>query len=206
MSQYAFFLDQTRCTGCKTCVIACKDKYDLGVGVSPRKVYECTGGETVRDESGCFSTTCFSYYLSLACNHYADPICMQVCPTMAMGKDEETGLVSIDARRCIGCGYCHLSCPYSAPKVDRSKGRSVKCDGCKDRVALGEKPSCVLACPARALAFGTVEEMAALGERANIAPLPEPSDTVPNFFIKSSRDARLPGSPEVIVSNPLEIR
>lgn len=205
MVQQAFYLDGTRCTGCKTCVIACKDKYDLGPGISPRKVYECTGGETLRDDAGCFSTTCFNYYISIACNHCTDPVCVQVCPTMAMRKDEGTGLVTVDAKRCIGCGYCHLSCPYNAPKVDRSKGRSVKCDGCKDRVAVGEKPACVLACPARALAFGPVSEMSDRGERARIAPLPDPLATVPNLFIKASRDARPSGSKEVAIANPLEV-
>ena len=92
-----------------------------------------------------------------------------------MHKDAETGLVSVDADKCVGCGYCHMACPYNAPKVDRSKGHSVKCDGCAERVAAGEKPVCVEACPARALDFGTVEEMSKVGERGNIAPLPEPS-------------------------------
>ena len=44
---------------------------------------------------------------------------------------------------CIGCGYCALSCPYRAPKVDRDAGRSVKCDGCTRRVAEGGAPVCV---------------------------------------------------------------
>ena len=57
---------------------------------------------------------------------------MEVCPTGAMGKNE-LGLVSVDEHRCIGCGYCALSCPYHAPKVDRTVGHSVKCDGCSQR-------------------------------------------------------------------------
>ena len=140
MSQQAFFFDGTRCSGCKTCMFACKDAYDLDVGTAYRRVFEYTGGDTVRNGDGTFGSTCFSYNVSVACNHCDDPVCVRVCPTEAMHKDEQTGLVSVNDRHCIGCGYCHLSCPYSAPRVDRVKGHSVKCDGCIERVAAGEKP------------------------------------------------------------------
>jgi anaerobic dimethyl sulfoxide reductase subunit B (iron-sulfur subunit) len=122
-----------------------------------------------------------------------------------MHKDADTGLVSVDAAKCIGCGYCHMACPYNAPKVDRSVGHSVKCDGCTDRVAAGLAPICVGACPLRALAFGPAEEMAVLGERAAIAPLPEPRYTNPNLYIKSNPDAKPAGSTDGAVRNLLEV-
>lgn len=205
MTQYAFYFDGTRCTGCKTCEMACKDFKDLSIGFAYRKVYEVTAGETVRDENGCISTTCVSYPFSMSCNHCDEAACVRVCPTTAMHKDPESGLVSVDAAKCIGCGYCHMACPYNAPKVDREKGHSVKCDGCADRVAAGEKPVCVEACPARALDFGTVEEMSKLGRIADVAPLPDPSYTTPNLFIKPSEDALPYGAPNGKVANPLEV-
>lgn len=205
MTQYAFHFDATRCTGCKTCEFSCKDYKDLGLGVAYRKVYECAGGETLRDADGCFKTTCFSYPVSISCNHCDNPSCTEVCPTGAMHKDEETGLVSVDKGKCIGCGYCHMACPYNSPKVDREKGHSVKCDGCAERIAAGESPVCVEACPARALAFGTVEEMEKLGERANIAPLPEASLTSPNLFVKACADAQPSDSRAGKIVNPLEV-
>ena len=205
MVQQAFFFDGTRCTGCKTCVFACKDKNDLGIGVSFRKVYECVGGETSRDEAGCFSTSCFCYYLSISCNHCLDPVCVKVCPTEAMHKDPGTGLVSVNTDRCVGCGYCHLSCPYNAPKVDRDKGSSVKCDGCADLIAEGKLPVCVAACPSRALRFGPMEDMATLGERAAITPLPDPAATEPSLFVRASRDARPYGPGGVEVMNAAEV-
>lgn len=206
MGQYAFYLDGSRCTGCKTCVIACKDGYNLGVGTAFRKVYECVGGTTDKDEAGIVSTSCFAYYLSLSCNHCSRPVCVEVCPTQAMHKDAETGLVSVDTMKCIGCGYCHLSCPYNAPKVDKEKGHSVKCEGCLDLVQAGKRPLCVAACPARALAFGPAEEMAARGQRADLAPLPPADETIPNFFITPSRDAQSAASHEVCVGNVAEVQ
>lgn len=205
MTQYAFYFDGTRCTGCKTCEFACKDYYDLDTTVQYRKVYECTGGETVKDESGFATTTCFAYYVSMSCNHCENPACVHVCPTGAMHKDSETGLVSVDSGKCIGCGYCHMACPYNAPKVDRSKGHSVKCDGCAERVAAGEQPICVRACPARALEFGPVEEMSKHGEVAAIAPLPEPTYTNPHLYISPCADAKPAGDASAKVVNPLEV-
>ncbi len=205
MTQHAFFFDGTRCTGCKTCVYACKDKNDVDLKTTYRKVYEYTGGTTTKDENGYCTTNCFSYYVSLACNHCMDPACAKVCPTGAMHKDAETGIVLVDASKCVGCGYCHMACPYNAPKVDREKGHSVKCDACADLVAQGEKPACVMACPARALQFGTVDEMKALGDQGAIAPLPEPSYTSPNLYIKPSADAKPADSTEGKVVNPLEV-
>ena len=154
---------------------------------------------------GTYTQDCFVYHVSLGCQHCDDPACVKVCPTTAMHKDASTGLVSVDEHKCIGCGYCHMACPYNAPKVDREKGHSVKCDGCAERVAAGEKPVCVEACPARALDFGTIEEMAKLGERGNIAPLPEPTYTKPNLYIKASADALPAGDENGKVVNPLEV-
>ena len=77
MSQQAFFFDGTRCSGCKTCMFACKDAYDLDVGTAYRRVFEYTGGDTVRNGDGTFGSTCFSYNVSVACNHCDDPVCVR---------------------------------------------------------------------------------------------------------------------------------
>ena len=184
MSQQAFYFDGTRCTGCKTCQRACKDYKNIDLGIS-------------------FRTNCVSYPLSMSCNHCDSPVCFEKCPQSAIIKDADTGLMSIDEEKCIGCGTCAIVCPYNAPKVDEEKKKAVRCNGCAERVAAGEKPVCVEACPARALDFGDAEEMAKMGERGNIAPLPDPSETTPNIFIKASADAQPVGAAEI--ANPLEV-
>lgn len=60
----------------------------------------------------------------MSCNHCDDPACTKVCPTAAMHKDPETGLVSVDADKCIGCGYCHMACPYNAQNLTASPAAS----------------------------------------------------------------------------------
>lgn len=205
MTQYGFYFDATRCTGCKTCEAACRDYHQLKSGQTYRHVYELEGGNWSQDANGCWTTDGYTYYTSFSCQHCSDPACTHVCPTGAMHKDAETGLVAVDAGKCVGCGYCHMACPYNAPKVNREKGHSVKCDGCAERLAAGEQPVCVEACPARALDFGPVDEMRKKGERAAIAPLPEPSYTQPNLYVKASADAKPAGDAAAKVSNPLEV-
>lgn len=189
MDQQAFYLDGGRCTGCKTCVYACRDYYGLDTGFSYRKTAECVTGDTVRTEEGVHQTTCEVYAVSFSCNHCDRPACVEVCPTGAMHRDERLGLIQVEPRKCIGCGYCHLSCPYGAPKVDRRLGRSVKCTGCQERVLAGLSPLCVEACPVRALDFGPREVMEHRGSRASCAPFPPSSETEPNLFLNLSPQA-----------------
>ena len=205
MGQKAFFFNGTRCTGCKTCQLACADYNDLSSDFWYRRVYEICDGDWNQDADGCWTATTFAYYTSLACNHCDHPACTKVCPTGAMHKDADTGLVSVDADRCIGCGYCHMACPYNAPKVDRDKGHSVKCDGCKDRVAQGLNPICVDACPMHALAFGDVDDMKAMGDRADFAPLPSASYTSPNLYAVKPPHALPSGDASAKVANTLEV-
>ncbi|NPD30888.1 4Fe-4S binding protein [Eggerthellaceae bacterium zg-1084] len=206
MTQYGFYFDGTRCTGCKTCEMACKDYKDLPMGFAFRKVYEVEYGATTRDAEGIVSTTCANYSLSLSCNHCDQPACVEVCPTGAMHKDPDTGLVTVSQQRCVGCGYCHMACPYNVPKVDRGRGFSTKCDGCAERLTQGDLPVCVGACPARALSFGPVDQMQKMGARASVSPLPVDSLTAPNLYVHASDDFLPAEHPEGKVANPLEVK
>lgn len=202
--QLAFFIDQNYCTGCKACQIVCKDKNDLPVGVTWRRVAEYTGG-TTNDNNGAFDTTAFSYYTSIACNHCQDPICVRVCPTAAIHKGDD-GIVSIDASLCVGCRYCAWACPYGAPQFDSAKGVMTKCNFCADYLAQGQEPACVAACPSRALFFGELSELQSEHGTVNdIAPLPDPSITHPALVIAPHRNAQPSGSNNGELANPKEV-
>ncbi|EBD3622992.1 dimethylsulfoxide reductase subunit B, partial [Salmonella enterica] len=148
-TQYGFFIDSSRCTGCKTCELACKDYKDLTPDVSFRRIYEYAGGDW-QEDNGVWRQNVFAYYLSISCNHCEDPACTKVCPSGAMHKRDD-GFVVVNEEVCIGCRYCHMACPYGAPQYNAAKGHMTKCDGCHDRVAEGKKPICVESCPLRAL-------------------------------------------------------
>ena len=84
-TQYGFFIDSSRCTGCKTCELACKDYKDLTPEVSFRRIYEYAGGDW-QEDNGVWHQNVFAYYLSISCNHCEDPACTKVCPSGAMHK------------------------------------------------------------------------------------------------------------------------
>ena len=202
----AFFLDVQTCTGCKTCMIACKDKNGLSIGVRWRRVVEFAGGDWIRLADGTFSQNVFAYYISVSCNHCRDPICVQSCPSTAMNQDEH-GIVSVDLQKCLGCRYCEWACPYSAPQFDEDLGQMTKCDFCREELESGGVPSCVAGCPTRALQFGEYEELAARhGPSLSMAPMPPPALTEPNFILTSHRDAK-PGQTRTgALCNPEEVK
>ena len=112
--QYGFHFDGTRCTGCKTCMLACKDYHDLSCDVAFRQVYEYGGGSWSRSSDGLWSNDAFTYFLSEACNHCDSPACFAACSQGAIVKDEDTGLVYIDEEKCTNCGACAEACPLRA--------------------------------------------------------------------------------------------
>lgn len=188
LTQAAFLVDLTLCTGCKTCMIACGDKHDLPVPVNWRRVVEYSGGTWMRDGDG-FRHQVFAYYLSAACNHCRDPICVQACPTTAMHKTD-SGIVAVDPDRCMGCRYCEWSCPYGAPRFDAERGCMTKCDFCIDDVRSGGTPACVAACPTRALAFGEIDDLEREhGADTAVAPLPRADLTRPCLVLVPHRHA-----------------
>lgn len=207
MAQFGFYYDNSRCTGCKTCVMACKDYYDSPISTAYRKVYDVEGGEWSEEENGTYSTTAFLYHLSLGCQQCTDPACTKVCPTTAMHKDmDDQGIVKIDDTKCIGCGYCVMACPYNAPQIDYDLGHAVKCQACWQRLQAGEKPVCVTSCPLRALDYGDMDELKAKYEGTQeIHPMPNPDITHPNIIIKASPAASADDAKTGRVTNPEEV-
>lgn len=204
-TQYGFYVDSDRCTGCKTCELACKDYKDLTPDVSYRRIYEYAGGDWQQD-GAVWRQNVFAYYLSIACNHCDDPACAKVCPSGAMQKHED-GFVLIDQSLCIGCGYCRMACPYGAPQFNKALGRMTKCDGCHERVTQeGKKPICVESCPLRALDFAPVTELRAkYGTLAAVAPLPAEKYTKPNLVLKPNAKSRPVGDTTGYLANPEEV-
>lgn len=185
MAQKAFYFDMSSCIGCHACQVSCRDRNALNnVGEIFRKVDTYEGGK--------FPAAWF-YNNSIACNHCANPACTAACPTGAMYKDEETGLVLHDDDLCIGCGACVSACPYGEPILMEKNGKTVsaKCDGCYSRVSKGENPVCVDACGMRALQFGDYSELKAAHPDAvaDIKCLPDSSITIPALLIDPAKEA-----------------
>ena len=161
-----------------------------------RRVYNYQGGSWKPTEAGHYVPDgVFGYFVSLSCNHCTDPACVANCPTGAMQKDEETGIVWTDHDVCIGCQTCETACPYNAPKLGEEEGYMLKCDMCRGEVAAGGKPICVIGCPMRALDWGPLDDMVAKYGEGDIEVEPLPQDTTgPNLILTPHPKAQKSGS------------
>jgi anaerobic dimethyl sulfoxide reductase subunit B len=180
MTQHGFFFDQSRCIGCKACAAACKEWHHLPPG--PQKwmrVYQW--------EKGSFPDVRL-HVLAVPCYHCAKPLCLRACPHGAISKEEKYGAVRIDAGKCRGERKCWQACPYGAIVFasDKPGEKAGKCTMCLDRLEMGQKPICVLACSMRALEFGTMEELRArFGDRQQLEEMPAPRLTDPSVVFKA---------------------
>jgi anaerobic dimethyl sulfoxide reductase subunit B (iron-sulfur subunit) len=150
-----FYFDQTRCTGCYACIAACKEWHDIPAGpVSWRSV------QTI--EKGKFPDL-FVAFLSTSCFHCASPACVDFCPSKAITKRKEDGIVVVDRYECRGkdqCAICLDVCSYQAPQFGPEPDAKMQiCDFCLDRLVTGDRPACVSACPMEALDAGPLEEL-----------------------------------------------
>jgi formate dehydrogenase iron-sulfur subunit len=178
--QYGFEVDLDACTGCKACVAACHSLNGLDEGESWRSVTLLSGGPT---------NLPFQQTVTAACHHCVDPACLKGCPVDAYEKDPVTGIVSHLDDQCIGCSYCTLSCPYEVPAYNHGRGIVRKCDMCQGRLAAGEAPACVQACPNGAIAIKVVDTAAMVASAATGALVPgaAPSAiTVPTTVYRSA--------------------
>ncbi|MFC1909461.1 4Fe-4S dicluster domain-containing protein [Chloroflexota bacterium] len=154
--QMAFYFDQTLCTGCYACIVACKDWHDIPAGPASWRRVECI-------EQGKFPDV-FAAYLSTSCYHCINPTCIPACPVGAISKTETDGLMVVDSEKCLGkdvCGMaCKLACPYEAPQFgDEDNARMQMCNFCSDRLEENKEPICVAACPMRALDAGPLNKL-----------------------------------------------
>ena len=154
--QKGFYFDQTRCTGCQACAVACKDWHDTPAG--PSRWIRVTSMER-----GEFPHPSVIFLLH-SCFHCTEPACRSVCPHNAIVKREEDGRVIVKRESCVGkeaCGLCLEACPYKAPQFRGEPGSPMeKCDLCLERWEEGKKPVCVEGCPARAMDAGILDDLA----------------------------------------------
>ena len=179
--QYAFEVELDRCSGCKACVTACHTLNGLDEEETWRDVGLLVGGTATKP---------IMQHVTTACHHCLEPACMSACPVNAYEKDPETGIVIHLDDQCFGCQYCTLACPYDVPKYHSGKGIVRKCDMCSDRLADGEAPACVQACPHEAIAITVVDVQQVIedSEADNFLPAaPEPHITLPTTRYKTSR-------------------
>ncbi|MGQ9790236.1 MAG: 4Fe-4S dicluster domain-containing protein [Armatimonadota bacterium] len=102
MARLAMLIDLTRCIGCDSCTIACKQENGTpGTFFSAR---------VLNVEAGTYPTV-KRIYIPLLCNHCENPACLKACPNKAIFRRDD-GIVLIDQDRCRGAGACFSACRY----------------------------------------------------------------------------------------------
>lgn len=171
--EMAMFYDIERCSGCRACMVACKQWHELPADFSTTfegefqshadftpSTYTVVRFQERTDKEGEFHWDIWK----TQCMHCQDPACLKGCPEDAIVR-RETGAVVIDHDKCVGCGYCRTNCPWDVPRIDPQTNKSHKCDFCFDRMENGMEPSCSKTCTAQALVWGPIHKMRELAHK-----------------------------------------
>lgn len=112
------------------------------------------------------------HYLPRICNHCLNPACVGSCPSGALYKRGEDGIVLINQDRCRAWRMCVTACPYKKSYYNWSTGKSEKCILCYPRLETGQAPACMHSCVGRIRYLGVmlydadrIEEVASAEER-----------------------------------------
>ncbi len=170
MSSFAILTDVTRCTGCETCVHACKVTNETGLRDAP---HPWQGKAT--DLSSTRWTTMAQTegrHVRVHCRHCLEPGCAAACPVGALHTTDE-GVVAYDASICLGCRYCMVACPFRMTRYEweSPNPRVRKCILCYEKLSAGEltQPACTEACPEQATIFGERDALLAEARRRIVA-------------------------------------
>lgn len=89
------------------------------------------------------------FYLPRICNHCLNPACVASCPSGAIYKRGEDGIVLINQERCRAWRMCVTACPYKKTYYNWHTGKSEKCVLCYPRLESGQAPACFHSCVGR---------------------------------------------------------
>jgi Fe-S-cluster-containing dehydrogenase component len=165
---WAYAVDTTRCIGCNACMRGCRAENDVPEGVFRTWVERYRIGrdgavsvDVATDHDFVFEPltddVAKAFFVPKICNHCAKSVCNQVCPVGA-AYDTPDGVVLVDPKHCIGCGYCVQACPYGSRFIDPRTHMADKCTFCYHRLAEGLAPACVHSCPREARLFGDLND------------------------------------------------
>ncbi|MFB2779610.1 nitrate reductase subunit beta [Shewanella mangrovisoli] len=104
---------------------------------------------------GQFENT-FMMYLPRLCEHCLNPACAATCPSGAIYKREEDGIVLIDQDKCRGWRMCLTGCPYKKIYFNWKSGKSEKCIFCYPRIEAGQPTVCSETCVGRIRYLGVI--------------------------------------------------
>ena len=179
--RWVVLVDTRKCAGCGFCVKACKTENELPYEANltrtwvERYVVTRDGKTFVDSPRGArdgFTTDRIdlgmgkhqeidpddmekAFFVPKLCNQCENPACAQVCPVGATYQTP-VGVVLVDRKHCIGCGYCIMACPYAVRSFHPVHRTAEKCTFCYHRITRGMRTACVEACPFGARRIGNI--------------------------------------------------
>src|ERR671936_408553 len=166
-----------KCIGCHTCSVTCKQVWTNRPGTeyvwfnnvetAPGQGYprqwadqaRWNGGwepapqdprlRDMQEEVRLTYEQAFMFFLPRICEHCLNPSCVASCPSGAMYKREEDGIVLVDQDRCRGWRFCVSGCPYKKVYFNHRTGKAEKCTFCFPRIEAGQPTICSETCVGR---------------------------------------------------------
>jgi Fe-S-cluster-containing dehydrogenase component len=166
-------VDLDRCSGCQSCIVACKFENNIGLGN-----YWC---DVINVDPAGEHPNIEMYWLPIQCQQCGNSPCVAACPTGASYRDPDNNVVLINKEECIGCKECIVACPYSndtgdmRPSVrwfNEAENVTEKCTLCNHLTAASDGventkdttdpahavPPCVHNCSCKARYYGDLDD------------------------------------------------
>jgi len=134
MTKKKILLDLAKCTGCRSCELACSFAHEGRYGSSIARIQVMKLEDLGAD-------------VPIVCRQCENRPCVPSCPTSALSIDEKTGATLVSWDKCIGCGICIENCPIGAIHLHPTEGKTLICNLCEGT------PACVGACETHAIRF-----------------------------------------------------
>ena len=126
--------DAAKCTGCRVCEVVCSVAKEGVSNPARARLHVIRWNE-------------ISLEMPMFCQQCESPLCVTVCPTNAISRDQELGRMVIDYNMCMGCRMCVAACPFGGVSFDPVASKVVKCDLCDG------DPMCVKFCSTKAIEY-----------------------------------------------------
>lgn len=145
------YINEEVCIGCHLCEVYCQLKHSQS-----KDLIKAFKRESPRPLPRLLVEEKKPVFFAVQCRHCAEPTCVYACLTGAISRNPDSGIVTVDEEKCIGCWTCLLVCPFGVIRQDTKQRKIVKCDLCRGE----DIPVCVTNCPNEALVYAEVQDRA----------------------------------------------